>query len=149
MSKFYIQSNIINNICSFHYCSIQQDSDHWSDSYSVNSSPGYSTKSMETPLLLHSKMIQPRSNKKRFILDRYVVCDQLNGRAKYSPANSQQISSSSTSELTKSQSTPASLQAVVEFNESSPNSLQHRVRIFKTSTITTYKINNYPILFSG
>ncbi|VVC44556.1 SRCR domain,Low-density lipoprotein (LDL) receptor class A repeat,Peptidase S1A, chymotrypsin [Cinara cedri] len=105
----------------------RQDSGHWSDSYSVNSSPGYSTKSMETPLLSHSKILQPRSNKKRFILDRYVVCDQLNGRAKYSPANSQQISSSSTSELTKSHSTPASLQAVVEFNESSPNSLQHRV----------------------
>ncbi|KAL4121979.1 hypothetical protein QTP88_014394 [Uroleucon formosanum] len=106
----------------------RQDSGHWSDSYSVNSSPGYSTKSMETPLLSsHAKMIPSRSNKKRFILDRYVVCDQWNGRARFSPANSGQISSSSTAELTKSHSTPASLQAVVEFNENSPNSLQHRV----------------------
>ncbi|XP_050424656.1 atrial natriuretic peptide-converting enzyme [Adelges cooleyi] len=103
----------------------RQDSGHWSDSYSVNSSPGYSTKSMETPLL-HTKMIPSRSNKKRFILDRYVVCDQWNGRARFSPANSGPISSSST-ELTKSHSTPASLQAVVEFEENSPNSLRHRV----------------------
>ncbi|KAL5242702.1 hypothetical protein ACI65C_010112 [Semiaphis heraclei] len=106
----------------------RQDSGHWSDSYSVNSSPGYSTKSMETPLLSsHAKMIPSRSNKKRFILDRYVVCDQWNGRARFSPANSGPISSSSTAELTKSHSTPAGLQAVVEFNENSPNSLQHRV----------------------
>ncbi|XP_025409654.1 atrial natriuretic peptide-converting enzyme isoform X2 [Sipha flava] len=105
----------------------RQDSGHWSDSFSVNSSPGYSTKSMETPLLSHAKMMPSRSNKKRFILDRYVVCDQWNGRARFSPANSGPISSSSTAELTKSHSTPASLQAIVEFNENSPNSLQHRV----------------------
>lgn len=109
-----------------------QDSGHWSDSYSVNSSPGYSTKSMETPLLSNAKMIPSRFNKKRFILDRYVVCDQWNGRARFSPANSGPISTSSTAELTKSHSTPASLQAVVEFNENSPNSLRHRVRYEKS-----------------
>ncbi|XP_050520113.1 atrial natriuretic peptide-converting enzyme [Daktulosphaira vitifoliae] len=112
----------------------RQDSGHWSDSYSVNSSPGYSTKSMETPLLSH-KILPSRSNKKRFILDRYVVCDQWNGRARFSPANSGQICSSST-ELTKSHSTPASLQAVVEFEENSPNSLRHRVMGTETIDVT-------------
>jgi len=95
---------------------------------------------METPLLSsHAKMIPSRSNKKRFILDRYVVCDQGNGRARFSPANSGPNSSSSTAELTKSHSTPASLQAVVEFNENSTNSLQHRVIIICRTLLSSLR----------
>lgn len=93
--------------------SIRQDSSISSDSFSQTSSPSYTTKTMETPLLppktLHKQhnggLSVPKSKENE---------DEVNGNAT----------------ITKSASTPASLQTIVRFHNGSNMSLHHRVSQF-------------------
>lgn len=100
--------------------SIRQDSSISSDSFSQTSSPSYTTKTMETPLLPHSSRycnskisfkqnssMLVRNNAEQFDIDK----DSKNNSAV----------------LTKSISTPASLQTIVRFHNGSNMSLHHRV----------------------
>jgi corin len=106
--------------------SVRQDSNVSSDSFSQNSSPSYTTKTMETPLLPHhgnnsinaSQKASSGGNKK--ILNG----DPGNG----SVITGSDITSNGNAALTKSISTPASLQTIVRFHHGSNMSLHHRVR---------------------
>lgn len=88
--------------------SLRQDSSVSSDSFSQTSSPSYTTKTMETPLL------PPRTPVKQngLIVKTQPVEEDANGNAT----------------ITKSASTPASLQTIVRFHNGSNMSLHHRVR---------------------
>lgn len=86
--------------------SVRQDSSVSSDSFSQTSSPSYTTKTMETPLL------PPRTPiKQNGVLKTQPVDEDTNGNAT----------------ITKSVSTPASLQTIVRFHNGSNMSLHHRV----------------------
>jgi corin len=107
--------------------SVRQDSNVSSDSFSQNSSPSYTTKTMETPLLPHhggnsvtaSQKVNSAGNRK-----------MLNGEAATgTPHTGNDVSSNGNAALTKSISTPASLQTIVRFHHGSNMSLHHRVRI--------------------
>lgn len=102
--------------------SIRQDSSISSDSFSQTSSPSYTTKTMETPLLPHSRYCNGKvsgfkqnssmlvkNNAEAFDMDK----DGKNNSAV----------------LTKSISTPASLQTIVRFHNGSNMSLHHRVSL--------------------
>lgn len=104
--------------------SLRQDSSVSSDSFSQTSSPSYTTKTMETPLLpnhvkscLYNSNIygQPNSVQTTDGKDKGVVDD---------------VNANSTS-ITKSVSTPASLQTIVRFHNGSNMSLHHRVSLPK------------------
>jgi corin len=107
--------------------SVRQDSNVSSDSFSQNSSPSYTTKTMETPLLPHhggnsmsvSQKLNSEANKKI-----------LNGDAgNGAPLTGNGITSNGNAALTKSMSTPASLQTIVRFHHGSNMSLHHRVSL--------------------
>ncbi|KAF7991738.1 hypothetical protein HCN44_010539 [Aphidius gifuensis] len=85
--------------------SVRQDSNVSSDSYSQTSSPSYTSKTMEAPLLPH-KHINGR------VPGRAMVPDMENPPG---------------SPITKSISTPASLQTIVRFHSGSNMSLHHRI----------------------
>ncbi|CAG9855495.1 unnamed protein product [Phyllotreta striolata] len=88
--------------------SIRQDSSVSSDSFSQTSSPSYTTKTMETPLL------PPRTPIKQ------------NGGL-ITKVKTPEEDSNGNSMITKSASTPASLQTVVRFHNGSNMSLHHRI----------------------
>ncbi|KAF5283577.1 hypothetical protein FQA39_LY17279 [Lamprigera yunnana] len=86
---------------------IRQDSSASSDSFSQNSSPSYTTKTLETPLL---PLRTPHK-----------IIDQVNKK------ESSLSNSNPNTPLTKSISTPASLQTIVRFHGGSNMSLHHRI----------------------
>ncbi|XP_052750203.1 atrial natriuretic peptide-converting enzyme [Galleria mellonella] len=91
--------------------SIRQDSNVSSDSFSQTSSPSYTTKTMEAPLLPHQH-----------------VNKSLNAKiARGLLLKEQQEKESGNSSITKSMSTPASLQTIVRFQNGSNMSLHHRM----------------------
>ncbi|XP_076280974.1 uncharacterized protein LOC143209360 [Lasioglossum baleicum] len=82
--------------------SVRQDSNVSSDSFSQTSSPSYTSKTMEAPLLPHKHGRVP---------DRALVSEpETSGRA-----------------ITKSTSTPASLQAIVRVHGGNTSSLHHKI----------------------
>ncbi|XP_031338612.1 atrial natriuretic peptide-converting enzyme-like isoform X2 [Photinus pyralis] len=87
--------------------SVRQDSSISSDSFSQTSSPSYTSKTMETPLL------PPRTP------------NRISTQVKTANGNGQEESTNSP--LTKSASTPASLQTIVRFHNGSNMSLHHRI----------------------
>lgn len=103
--------------------SIRQDSSVSSDSFSQTSSPSYTTKTMETPLLPPRT---PPTKLQNGLLTKIkdAVEDDANGNTT----------------ITKSASTPASLQTIVRFHNGSNMSLHHRVCV----PYNTYK---YTIIF--
>lgn len=89
--------------------SIRQDSSISSDSFSQTSSPSYTTKTIETPLLPpRTPPAKPQNGLLTKIKD---AEDDANGNTT----------------ITKSVSTPASLQTIVRFHNGSNMSLHHRV----------------------
>ncbi|KAJ8984533.1 hypothetical protein NQ317_011004 [Molorchus minor] len=90
--------------------SIRQDSSISSDSFSQTSSPSYTTKTMETPLL------PPRTPLK-----------QQNGGLIVPKMKDNEDETNGNSTITKSASTPASLQTIVRFQNGSNMSLHHRI----------------------
>ncbi|CAB3256166.1 unnamed protein product [Arctia plantaginis] len=91
--------------------SVRQDSNVSSDSFSQTSSPSYTTKTMEAPLLPHQHL-----NK------------SLNAKiARGLLLKEQQDRDSGNGSITKSMSTPASLQTIVRFQNGSNMSLHHRM----------------------
>lgn len=110
--------------------SIRQDSNVSSDSFSQNSSPSYTTKSMETPLLAQcgkkSKNKYLSSDKKG--REKRGICIGDSDEA-VSGLSSTALDDANNA-LTKSHSTPASLQAIVRFHHGSNMSIHHRVSAF-------------------
>lgn len=97
--------------------SVRQDSNVSSDSFSQTSSPSYTTKTMEAPLLPHQH-----------------VNKSLNAKiAKGLLLKEQQEKEAGNQSITKSMSTPASLQTIVRFQNGSNMSLHHRVSLFDKS----------------
>lgn len=91
--------------------SVRQDSNVSSESFSQTSSPSYTTKSMEAPLLPHQH-----------------VNKSLNAKiARGLMMKEQAEKDASNAAITKSASTPASLQTIVRFQNGSNMSLHHRV----------------------
>ncbi|XP_072938514.1 atrial natriuretic peptide-converting enzyme [Epargyreus clarus] len=91
--------------------SVRQDSNVSSDSFSQTSSPSYTTKTMEAPLLPHQH-----------------VNKSLNAKiARGLLLKEQQEKETGNSSITKSMSTPASLQTIVRFQNGSNMSLHHRM----------------------
>ncbi|KOB70609.1 putative transmembrane protease, serine, partial [Operophtera brumata] len=91
--------------------SVRQDSNVSSESFSQTSSPSYTTKSMEAPLLPHQH-----------------VNKSLNAKiARGLMMKEQAEKDASNSAITKSASTPASLQTIVRFQNGSNMSLHHRM----------------------
>lgn len=107
--------------------SMRQDSNVSSDSFSQNSSPSYTTKSMETPLLAQcgkkskhkylSKDKRSKERRERCMGDSDEAVSALSSTAMDESNNA----------LTKSHSTPASLQTIVRFHNGSNMSIHHRV----------------------
>lgn len=91
--------------------SVRQDSNVSSDSFSQTSSPSYTTKTMEAPLLPHQHVNKSLNVK----IARGLL---LKEQADKDTGNSS---------ITKSMSTPASLQTIVRFQNGSNMSLHHRV----------------------
>ncbi|XP_055917784.1 uncharacterized protein LOC129950036 isoform X2 [Eupeodes corollae] len=90
----------------------RQDSSFSSDSVSQTSSPGYNSKIIEAPLLPPMKRLCEVSQKQLFKTE---TTEELENTVPTSP-------------ITKSISTPASLQAIVRFQNGTSNmSLQHRI----------------------
>ncbi|KAL1465624.1 hypothetical protein WDU94_005178 [Cyamophila willieti] len=129
---------------------IRQDSSISSDGYfSQTSSPSYTLRSMETPLLPHIK------NKKKYNIAKI----SLEGRGEEidTGISSLEACSGNVSPLIKSHSTPACLQAVVKMhNDTSSNmSLHHRIirDIRKPSTHTIrgrpYKVQYVQIVVNA
>lgn len=107
--------------------SMRQDSNVSSDSFSQNSSPSYTTKSMETPLLAqcgkkskHKYMNGEKRNKER---RERCMGDSDEAVSGLSSAALEEANNA----LTKSHSTPASLQTIVRFHNGSNMSIHHRV----------------------
>ncbi|XP_077291276.1 atrial natriuretic peptide-converting enzyme-like [Arctopsyche grandis] len=93
--------------------SLRQDSSVSSDSFSQTSSPSYTTKTMEAPLLPHHHSTKT---------------SRLNGRLMAAPpAPPPADETGGNSPLTKSASTPASLQTIVRFHNGSNMSLHHKI----------------------
>lgn len=126
---------------------VRQDSNVSSDSFSQTSSPGYNSKHMDSPLLNHAA-VKLHTSKSRNIqkeLIRKKSSLLIAGINKISAPKQQkkgveEISNEvteviPTSPITKSASTPASLQTIVRFQNGSNMSLQHKVNQFDDSPI--------------
>lgn len=100
-----------NQQCVVNKISMRQDSSVSSDSFSQTSSPSYTTKTMETPL------IPPRT-----------PVHKQNGVLSKSQQSGDDVNGNGTI-ITKSVSTPASLQTIVRFHNGSNMSLHHRVSL--------------------
>ncbi|XP_024083627.1 atrial natriuretic peptide-converting enzyme isoform X2 [Cimex lectularius] len=99
----------------------RQDSNVSSDSFSQNSSPSYTTKSMEAPLLPQiAKGTGVR--KKKYGSERGKDLGPIKIDRDETVPNDP-----NTSPITKSHSTPASLQTIVRFHNGSNMSLHHRI----------------------
>lgn len=94
--------------------SLRQDSSVSSDSFSQTSSPSYTTKTMEAPLLPH------HNTKTGRLSSRLMAAPPV-------PPPADDVGGNSP--LTKSASTPASLQTIVRFHNGSNMSLHHKVII--------------------
>jgi corin len=101
--------------------SVRQDSNVSSDSFSQTSSPSYTTKSMEAPLL-PAKSAGVRRKKFHSERIRDIPPIQIEG-GELTLADQDP----NTSPITKSHSTPASLQTIVRFHNGSNMSLHHKV----------------------
>lgn len=116
--------------------SVRQDSNVSSDSFSQNSSPSYTTKSMETPLLAHSVGKSCRHTRKKYLSEKDSAGRKESGMGSSDEAvgaNANIILDDTNNAITKSHSTPASLQTIVRFHHGSNMSLHHRVRIHSTT----------------
>ncbi|XP_063218704.1 atrial natriuretic peptide-converting enzyme-like [Bacillus rossius redtenbacheri] len=107
---------------------IRHDSNVSSDSFSPNSSPSYTNKTMETPLLKHHEVGKKSTNSRCDKVAKYSVTgaskDALLDKIVYEGCGKDELCNTS---LTKSISTPASLQAIVRFRHGSNMSLHHRI----------------------
>lgn len=105
--------------------SVRQDSNVSSDSFSQTSSPSYTSKTMEAPLLPH-KHVNGKLPGKLYLEfpQNNIVNSSSSDRALISEPDNQ-----STRPITKSTSTPASLQTIVKFHGSNNPSFHHRVSI--------------------
>lgn len=92
--------------------SIRQDSKISSDSFSQVSSPGYNSHLMETPLLANAAKLHT-------VKPTFKNLDEIEKEKENGDSNGNAI--------TKSISTPASLQTIVRFSNGSNMSLQHKV----------------------
>ncbi|XP_044256972.1 atrial natriuretic peptide-converting enzyme isoform X1 [Tribolium madens] len=97
-----------NQQCNGGRVSVRQDSGISSDSFSQTSSPSYTTKTMETPLLPPKTPVRQQNG---ILAKVQNVEDDANGNTT----------------ITKSASTPASLQTIVRFHNGSNMSLHHRI----------------------
>ncbi|CAK9832349.1 Atrial natriuretic peptide-converting enzyme [Anthophora retusa] len=104
--------------------SVRQDSNVSSDSFSQTSSPSYTSKTMEAPLLPHKHGKVPGN-------------DETDDRALVSEPDS-----SFSRTITKSTSTPASLQAIVRVHGGNNGSLHHKIIKDMTSShyVTTGRL---------
>lgn len=110
-----------NQQCNGGRVSVRQDSGISSDSFSQTSSPSYTTKTMETPLLPPKTPLRQQNG----ILTKVQnVEDDANGNTT----------------ITKSASTPASLQTIVRFHNGSNMSLHHRVNFYIDFSILDSRI---------
>jgi corin len=105
--------------------SVRQDSNVSSDSFSQTSSPSYTTKTMETLLLSPHGASSTKASKKVTSGNNNKILNGDIGNG--APLTGNNVSSNGNSALTKSVSTPASLQATVRFHHGSNMSLHHRV----------------------
>ncbi|KAK9505394.1 hypothetical protein O3M35_009463 [Rhynocoris fuscipes] len=101
----------------------RQDSNVSSDSFSQTSSPSYTTKSMEAPLL---PGIAKGGRKKKYHSERIKDVGPIKFERDQSVV-SEALEDPNTSPITKSHSTPASLQTIVRFHNGSNMSLHHRI----------------------
>lgn len=118
--------------------SMRQDSSLSSDSYSQNSSPSYTTKSMETPLLAQcgKKTIFKHFGGDKIGRDRNDICM---GDSNEAVSNISGLGlDDANNAITKSHSTPASLQTVVRFHNGSTMSIHHRVSTLHRSMHTLH-----------
>ena len=105
--------------------SVRQDSNVSSDSFSQNSSPSYTTKTMETPLLPQHGVSSTTASQKVSSGGKKKI---LNGDIGHgTPLTGNDVGNNGNAALTKSMSTPASLQTIVRFHHGSNMSLHHRV----------------------
>lgn len=112
--------------------SMRQDSGISTDSFSQNSSPSYTTKSMETPLLPPKTSIYKTQNgsiitKIKDMKNEEGLMEEVNG-------------------ITKSVSTPAGLQTVVRFHNGSNMSVHHKVsfiRFYLVSWLSLFVLSLY------
>lgn len=126
---------------------VRQDSNVSSDSFSQTSSPGYNTKIMDAPLLnhaavkLHTSKFTDSLRVLLFEFIKNIPCMMISADinkvavAKQQRKGIEEITNEvaeivPTSPITKSASTPASLQTIVRFQNGSNMSLQHKVRKF-------------------
>ncbi|KAJ4440400.1 hypothetical protein ANN_08541 [Periplaneta americana] len=111
--------------------SVRQDSNVSSDSFSQNSSPSYTTKTMETPLLPHhavnSKNASNQYQKVGGGGNKKILNSSHGDSGNGTAVTGNDVSSNGNAALTKSISTPASLQTIVRFHHGSNMSLHHRV----------------------
>ncbi|KAE8745902.1 hypothetical protein FOCC_FOCC007420 [Frankliniella occidentalis] len=130
-----------------------EDSSVSSDSYSQTSSPSYTSKTMETPLLPHHKAKKKSGSGcgagRSLTRSAGVVGseDSCTDSALGSASTGDRSATNSTSAITKSNSTPASLQAVVRLSGSSM-SLHHKIirdHIRRPSVLRarTIKVNKF------
>jgi len=105
--------------------SVRQDSNVSSDSFSQNSSPSYTTKTMETPLLPSHGVSSTNASQKASSGSKKKIFNGDMGNG--APLTGNDVSSNGNAALTKSMSTPASLQTIVRFHHGSNMSLHHRV----------------------
>jgi corin len=104
--------------------SVRQDSNVSSDSFSQNSSPSYTTKTMETPLLPPHGVSSTNASQKVSSGSKKMFSGDMGNGA---PLTGSDVSSNGNVALTKSISKPASLQTIVRFHHGSNMSLHHRV----------------------
>jgi hypothetical protein len=111
--------------------SVRQDSNVSSDSFSQNSSPSYTTKTMETPLLPPHGVSSTNANQKVSSGSNKKIKNGDIGNVASLTGND--VSSNGNTALTKSISTPASLQTIVRFHHGSNMSLHHRVSMTRAT----------------
>uniref|UniRef100_A0A1B0C9Z5 Putative trypsin-like serine protease n=1 Tax=Lutzomyia longipalpis TaxID=7200 RepID=A0A1B0C9Z5_LUTLO len=111
---------------------VRQDSNISSDSFSQTSSPGYSSKLLDTPLLTNHKLNTLKQNFK----GADEILHEGGGTSENNPS----------SPITKSASTPASLQTIVRFQNGSNMSLQHKI-INRRKNSAPYILRMGPLKF--
>lgn len=116
--------------------SMRQDSSVSSDSFSQTSSPSYTTKTMETPLLPHISRALCNGKPGDRTVTRAAAVANVLARKRQSESEIKDLNGNGA--LTKSASTPASLQTIVRFHNGSNMSLHHRVSFFNKYIKTCY-----------
>lgn len=135
---------------------LRQDSTISNDSFSQTSSPSYNVRHLEQPLLAHaadahaSKHIVLRINRRVLFYFHYYYANSVS--LHYFTAAKQHINCTSeitkedantNAEISKSASTPASLQAVIRFQNGSNMSLQHKVSFSHGKCNVTAAVNTF------